>query len=170
MAAKTARRRPNLRLFEPSGSKSMKSLVTSALRCVNRLLTKLWPNHAEDATMNPLRRGYDDRTSKSRNDPEKGETRTVRSGSGLPRHQPGQGRVKSVSYSSLSNPVLETRMADVIRLKDHPARSLRRTPNSAQKGAEAVVLMFTGIRYERIGEQSPPPRDMTQPLNNSTTH
>ncbi|WP_143524036.1 hypothetical protein [Rhizobium rhizosphaerae] len=61
-------------------------------------------------------------------------------------------------------------MADVIRLKDHPARASRRAQNYGKGSSEAVVLMFTGIRYERIGEQATVPRDMTQPLNTSSTH
>lgn len=61
-------------------------------------------------------------------------------------------------------------MADVIRLKDHAARMGRRSHHGGRDGADAVVLMFTGIRYERIDEQPAQPRDMTQPLNTSTTH
>ncbi|SEL27859.1 hypothetical protein [Xaviernesmea oryzae] len=58
-------------------------------------------------------------------------------------------------------------MADVIRLQDHAARASRRSATPAQAGQDAVVLMFTGIRYERIEDQKPQ-RDMPQPLNSGT--
>jgi hypothetical protein len=59
----------------------------------------------------------------------------------------GQGEICR-SASSVSILLLEARMADVVRLKEWLARTPRR--DTSRREAPAQVLLFTGVRYERL--------------------
>lgn len=41
-------------------------------------------------------------------------------------------------------------MADIIRIEERFQRSTRRMTADAAAGTDAVILLFTGIRYERL--------------------
>lgn len=60
-----------------------------------------------------------------------------------------KGRMRSHS-SSVSIWKTETRMAEIIRIKDRLSLSDRRV---RRDGMAAEVLLFTGIRYERYEQQ-----------------
>jgi hypothetical protein len=59
----------------------------------------------------------------------------------------GQGEICS-STSSVSILLLEARMADVVRLTEWLARTPRR--DTIRPEAPAQILLFTGVRYERL--------------------
>ncbi|OCP00858.1 hypothetical protein BC374_28690 [Ensifer sp. LC13] len=50
---------------------------------------------------------------------------------------------------------METSMADVIRIQDRKVRIPPRRPPAISGGAK--VLLFTGIRYERLDGRDPQP-------------
>lgn len=51
-------------------------------------------------------------------------------------------------------------MADVIRMQDRKVQRPRRPP---VKSGSATVLLFTGIRYERLDGRGPQPKAPTGP-------
>jgi hypothetical protein len=137
----------------------MFAIARSGILKVKAMLTKLWPNHGTghgDDMIVP-RSPYEPKYI--RDHPEEGATRTAQmtDRDRSVERQPEQGRMKSVSSSSVSSSVVETRMADVIRLQDRQQRGSRRADPSARQ--DATILLFTGIRYERLTEPallSPP--------------
>lgn len=80
------------------------------------------------------------------------------------------GRVKSVLRSSVSLFNMETRMANVIYLKDRPPSSRRLAKASADTAAarqagSAEILLYTGVRYERYAPETAPD---TRPSNSGS--
>ncbi|KQY20111.1 hypothetical protein ASD31_05015 [Rhizobium sp. Root482] len=47
---------------------------------------------------------------------------------------------------------METSMADVIRIEDRLVRAPPKTGTQPAVHGDAVILMFTGIRYERLDD------------------
>ncbi|WP_139276000.1 hypothetical protein [Pararhizobium antarcticum] len=45
-------------------------------------------------------------------------------------------------------------MADVIRMEGRTPRTPRKLPGEQAPSSEAVILLFTGIRYERLDGQT----------------
>ncbi|MCA1441533.1 hypothetical protein I6F07_15165 [Ensifer sp. IC4062] len=64
----------------------------------------------------------------------------------------GQGEIGTVVHPSHRN--TETSMADVIRMQDRRVQKPQRRP---VKSGSATVLLFTGIRYERLDGRGPQP-------------
>lgn len=65
----------------------------------------------------------------------------------------GQGEIGTVVHPSQA--YMETSMADVIRMQDHKVQMPPRRPPAISSGAK--VLLFTGIRYERLDGRDPQP-------------
>jgi hypothetical protein len=63
--------------------------------------------------------------------------------------QPWQDEIV-LKFIRLSSYLMETRMAEVIRLQERLAKQPRRASGSC----EAKVLLFTGVRYERWDDTS----------------
>ena len=68
--------------------------------------------------------------------------------------QPGDGQGEIHDSSSVSFILMETRMADVIRLGDRTPRTPRKSTSDQVQNNKAVILLFTGIRYERLDGQT----------------
>jgi hypothetical protein len=51
---------------------------------------------------------------------------------------------------------MEMRMADIIRIEERLPRLSRRMPADVAAGKDAVILLFTGIRYERLDRDETP--------------
>ncbi|WP_139015618.1 hypothetical protein [Ensifer aridi] len=64
----------------------------------------------------------------------------------------GQGEICTVVHPS--HGIMETSMADVIRMQDRKPKRPRRRPVTT---GGAKVLFFTGIRYERLDGRGPQP-------------
>jgi hypothetical protein len=62
--------------------------------------------------------------------------------------QNGQGEIND--SSSVSTRFLETSMAEVIRIEDRLTRAPPKPAMGPVAPSNAVVLLFTGIRYERL--------------------
>jgi hypothetical protein len=60
----------------------------------------------------------------------------------------GQGEISTVVHPS--QPFLETSMAEVIRLEDRLVRAPPKPSMGPIAPSKAVILLFTGIRYERL--------------------
>ncbi|KQV44531.1 hypothetical protein ASE37_01575 [Rhizobium sp. Root268] len=60
----------------------------------------------------------------------------------------GQGEICTVVHPSQFP--MEMRMADIIRIEERVSRPDRKMAMDATAGHEAVILLFTGIRYERL--------------------
>lgn len=57
------------------------------------------------------------------------------------------GRVKSIAKFIRLGPQMETRMAQIISLLDRQSRMPRRV---LKEPVEAKILLYTGVRYERL--------------------
>jgi len=62
--------------------------------------------------------------------------------------QNGQGEIND--SSSVSTRFLETSMAEVIRIEDRLTRAPPKPAMGPVAPSNAVILLFTGIRYERL--------------------
>ncbi|KQV37323.1 hypothetical protein ASE23_01350 [Rhizobium sp. Root73] len=62
--------------------------------------------------------------------------------------QSGQGEISTVVHPS--QPFLETSMAEIIRLEDRLVRAPPKPSMGPIVPSKALILLFTGIRYERL--------------------
>ncbi|WP_143523550.1 hypothetical protein [Pararhizobium arenae] len=59
-------------------------------------------------------------------------------------------------------------MADIIRIEERLPRFARRMPADVAAGKDATILLFTGIRYERLDKEEVAERGAS--LHNGKTH
>lgn len=132
----------------------MSSIAKIGISTIKALLRSLWRNGPARRADDPAEFSGTVAQSEARAVPGEGEPRTapIFDRSIHARREPDEGRMKWTSCSSVSTVSMETRMANVIRLKDHLSRS---RPKSGDLPAdrEAAILMFTGIRYERMDQR-----------------
>jgi hypothetical protein len=150
----------------------MFSIAKSGVRAFKTFLTKLWPTLRADKSTEKSGFVLQVEPKEIRNHPGEGATRRafMSDPQGPVKRQPDEGRMRSVSSSSVSSRSSETRMADVIRLQDRFSRG--RKMHQTGTGEDATILMFTGIRYERIENadvpKAPGIKPAIKPLNGAS--
>ncbi|MFP5075747.1 hypothetical protein ACLE20_00400 [Rhizobium sp. YIM 134829] len=133
---------------------TMSSIAKVRKSKIKTLLTGLWRNVFARRTQQPAEPSGTERHDEVRMRPGKGEPRRapIFDRSIQAWREPEEGRMKWVSSSSVSTMSMETRMTNVIMLKDHLSRSRQRS-GELPADRKAAILMFTGIRYERMDDR-----------------